>query len=316
MRIVVLDDYQRVAERHADWASLDADVEFVHELITDSDELVMRLAGAEVVVAMRERTPFTAERLSRLSALRLLVTTGRVNPSIDMVAARELGITVCGTGGSTNATPELAWGLILSVLRHIPAEDASIRSGGWQTTIGGDLEGKRLGVVGLGRLGSRVAKVGLAFGMDVVAWSQNLTADRAAEVGVSQVAKDELFACSDVVSIHYKLSERSRGLVGAADLALMKPTAVLVNTSRSGLIDMVALVDALRTGRLGGAGLDVYDEEPLAADDPLRSCPRTVLTPHLGYVTSGTYEIFFAQALENIAAWRAGAPIRQLNQAS
>ncbi|WP_436326140.1 D-2-hydroxyacid dehydrogenase family protein [Brevibacterium sp. FAM 27836] len=312
MRIVVVDDYQQVAADFADWSRLDSEVEFVHRPIVDDDDLVKVLTGAEVVVAMRERTAFTAGRLARLPDLRLLVTTGRVNASIDVEAAHTQGIVVCGTESTTSATPELTWGLILSVLRSIPAEDASVRSGGWQTSVGGDLDGHRLGVVGLGRLGTKVARVGAAFGMDVVAWSQNLEAERAAALGVRAVSREELFSTADVVTIHYKLSERSRALVSAAELQLMKPDSILVNTSRAGLVDTDALIAALEAGRIRGAGLDVHDLEPLPVGHRLRSTPRTVLTPHLGYVTEDTYRIFFTQAVEDIEAWAAGEPIRVL----
>ena len=310
MRIVVLDDFQEVAATFADWNALDADVEFISRPIVDDDDLVKVLHGAEVVVAMRERTAFPAGRLQRLPDLRLLVTTGRVNASIDVEAARALGIVVCGTESTTSATPELTWGLILSVLRSIPAEDAAVRGGGWQSSVGGDLDGHRLGVVGLGRLGTKVARVGAAFGMEVVAWSQNLDAERADGLGVRAVSKDELFSTADVVSIHYKLSERSRGLVGAAELEAMKSGSILVNTSRAGLVDTDALITVLEAGGIRGAGLDVHDEEPLPVDHRLRSTPRTVLTPHLGYVTEDTYRIFFTQAVEDIAAWISGEPIR------
>lgn len=313
MRIVVLDDYQNVASNYADWQALGAELEFVSRPIRDTEDLVQTLTGAEVVVAMRERTLFSADRLRQLPDLRLLVTTGRVNASIDLEAARAQGITVCGTESTTSATPELAWGLILSVLRSIPTENAAVASGGWQSTVGGDLFGHRLGVIGLGRLGSQVARVGAAFGMDVVAWSQNLDETRAAEVGVRAVSKEELFATSDVLTVHYKLSDRSRGLVSAHELSLMKPTSVFINTSRAGLVDTDALMAALHEGRIRGAGIDVYDSEPLPVDHPLRSAPRTVLTPHLGYVTEDTYRIFFTQAVEDIAAWAAGEPIRQLS---
>ncbi|MCD1285828.1 MULTISPECIES: D-2-hydroxyacid dehydrogenase family protein [unclassified Brevibacterium] len=312
MRIVVLDDYQQVAGGFADWSQLDAEVEFVSRPMVDDDDLVRTLSGAEVVVAMRERTAFTAARLARLPDLRLLVTTGRVNASIDLDAARSQGVVVCGTESTITATPELTWGLILSVLRSIPLEDAAMRTGGWQSTVGGDLFGHRLGVVGLGRLGTQVARVGAAFGMDVVAWSQNLEQERAADVGAHAVSKEELFATSDVVTVHYKLSERSRSLVSSAEFSAMKPTSIFVNTSRAGLVDTDALVGALETGQIRGAGIDVYDEEPLPVDHPLRSAPRTVLTPHLGYVTADTYCIFFTQAIEDIAAWAAGEPVRVL----
>lgn len=310
MRIVVLDDYQQVAGKFADWSGLDAEVEFIDRPIVDDDDLVQALSGAEVVVAMRERTAFTAGRLERLPNLHLLVTTGRVNASIDVEAARAKGIVVCGTESTTSATPELTWGLILSVLRSIPAEDAAVRGGGWQSTVGGDLDGHRLGVVGLGRLGTKVARVGAAFGMEVVAWSQNLDAERAQGLGARAVSKDELFSTADVVTIHYKLSERSRGLVGATELEAMKPGSILVNTSRAGLVDTDALITVLEAGGIRGAGLDVHDEEPLPVDHRLRSTPRTVLTPHLGYVTEDTYRIFFTQAVEDIAAWISGEPIR------
>ncbi|WP_166823407.1 D-2-hydroxyacid dehydrogenase family protein [Brevibacterium limosum] len=312
MRIVVLDDYQQVAAEFADWSGLDADVEYVSRPIVDDADLVKVLIGAEVVVAMRERTAFTAGRLAQLPDLRLLVTTGRVNASIDVEAARSQGIMVCGTESTTSATPELTWGLILSVLRSIPVEDAAVRGGGWQSTVGGDLDGHRLGVVGLGRLGTKVSRVGAAFGMEVVAWSQNLDPERAESLGVRAVNKDELFSTADVVTIHYKLSERSRGLVGAAELEAMKPGSILVNTSRAGLVDTDALITVLEAGGIRGAGVDVHDEEPLPVDHRLRSTPRTVLTPHLGYVTEDTYRIFFAQAVEDIAAWTAGEPIRVL----
>src|SRR5699024_7700731 len=231
-------------------------------------------------VAMRERTPFTADRLARLPDLRLLVTTGRVNASIDATAARAQGIVVCGTESTTSATPELTWGLILSVLRSIPVEDASVKNGGWQQTIGGDLDGHRLGVVGLGRLGTKVARVGQAFGMDVVAWSQNLDAERASGLGVRAVSKEELLSTSDVVTIHYKLSDRVRGPFATDALEAMKPHAVLVNTSRAGLVVTDAVIAALDAGRIRGAGLVVHDLEPLPVDHRLRSTPRTVLTPH------------------------------------
>ena len=312
MRIVVLDDYQRVAEGYADWARLGADVDFVSRPIADDDDLVRELSGAEVVAAMRERTAFTAERLAALPDLRLLVTTGKANAAIDLDAATRLGVVVCGTESPSSATPELAWGLILAVLRSIPAEDAAMRAGGWQTTVGGDLDGRRLGIVGLGRLGSRMAAIGRAFGMDVVAWSQNLDPATADAAGARAVSKRELFETSDVITVHYKLSERSRGIVDAESLALMPEHAILVNTSRGPLVDTEALIAALRAGRIGGAGIDVYDLEPLPVDHPLRSTPRTVLTPHLGYVTRGTYEVFFPQAVDAIEAWIAGEPIRRL----
>ncbi|WP_159618666.1 D-2-hydroxyacid dehydrogenase family protein [Arthrobacter zhaoguopingii] len=312
MRIVVLDDYQGVAAGYAAWDRLNAEVVFVSRPVADENDFVMLLSGAEVVVAMRERTPFTAARLSRLPDLRLLVTTGQANASIDLDAAREHGVVVCGTESPSTATPELTWALILAAVRSIPLEDAAMRAGGWQTTVGADLAGRRLGVVGLGRLGTQVARIGAAFGMDVVAWSQNLEPARAAGVGARAVSKEELFTTSDVVTLHYKLSDRSRGLVGAAELALMLPSAILVNTSRGQLIQTPALIEALQENRIRGAALDVFDVEPLPEDDPLRTTPRTVLTPHLGYVTEGTYRVFYPQTVEAISAWIAGNPIRRL----
>ncbi|SDF06353.1 Lactate dehydrogenase [Blastococcus aurantiacus] len=315
-RIAVLDDYQSVAADFCDWSQVPGPVDVVefHDAVADPDALAARLEPFDVVVAMRERTEFPRSLLERLPNLRLLVTTGMRNRAIDVAAATELGITVCGTGASAAATAELTWGLLLATLRHIPREDSSIRAGGWQQTLGGDLDGARLGVVGLGRLGSRVAAVGKAFGMDVVAWSQNLTDERAAEVGVRRVERDELFATADVVTIHLLLSRRTRGLIGADDLGRMKPTAVLVNTSRGPIVDQQALLDALHGGRIAGAGLDVFEAEPLPPDHPLRSAPRTVLTPHLGYVTRGTYEVFYGEAVEDVAAWVAGRPVRVIGQ--
>ncbi|WP_324278379.1 D-2-hydroxyacid dehydrogenase family protein [Blastococcus brunescens] len=313
-RIAVLDDYQSVAADLCDWSRLPEPAQVVefHDSAADTDALVARLHPFDVVIAMRERTKFPREVLERLPNLRLLVTTGMRNRSIDVAAAADLGIPVCGTTSETTATAELTWALILATLRHIPQEDASMRAGGWQQTIGGDLAGGTLGVVGLGRLGSRVARIGAAFGMDVVAWSQNLTDERAAEVGARRVDKDELFATSDVVTVHVVWSSRTRGLITADDFALMKHTAVFVNTSRGPIVEEAALIDVLREGRIAGAGIDVYDREPLPRDHPLRELRRAVLTPHLGYVTRGSYEIYYREAVEDVAAWMAGDPIRVL----
>jgi phosphoglycerate dehydrogenase-like enzyme len=302
MRVAILDDYQAVALGYADWSGLEATAFTRH--LDDVDAL----EPFEAIVAMRERTPFTAERFARLPHLRLLVTTGMANASIDLDAARAHGVTVCGTGSLGPPTAELTWGLIIALARRIPAEDAAVRAGRWQHTVGMELAGRTLGVIGYGRLGSRVAAIGRAFEMDVLAWSRNL---REAE-GAAVVSKEELLERSDVVTIHYKLSERSRGLIGAAELALMKPTALLINTSRGPIVDEAALLTALRDGTIGGAGLDVYDVEPLPADHPLRSAPNTVLTPHIGYVSTGTYEIFYRDAVEDIRAFIAGAPVRVL----
>ncbi|MBS1889532.1 MAG: D-2-hydroxyacid dehydrogenase family protein [Actinobacteria bacterium] len=313
-RIVLLDDYQGVALDYGGWDRIPEPWQVValEQYIGDAEELVAALGEAEVVVAMRERTAFPAAVLDRLPDLKLLITTGMGNVAIDVGAARRNGVVVCGTGGHLPATAELAWGLILALVRSIPVEDAGMRDGGWQRTIGGDLEGATLGLVGLGRLGRRMVPVARAFGMDVVAWSENLDPEEARAGGAEPVAKLELFERADVVSVHYKLSERSRGLVGAAEIAAMKPSAYLVNTSRGPLVDTDALLAALAEGAIAGAGLDVYDTEPLPADHPLRSAPRTVLTPHIGYVTEDTYAAFFGDAVEDVLAWLEGAPVRVL----
>lgn len=327
MRIAILDDYQDVALSCADWDSLPGQPEITvfNEHIVRHEALASALRPFDVIVAMRERTPFGAGLLSLLPDLRLLVTTGMANASIDLAAARERGVTVCGTGGSAAGTAELTWGLILALVRHIPEEDQRMRStagpggaavstrGGWQQTLGTGLRGKRLGIAGLGRMGRQVAEYGRAFGMQVSAWSQNLDPEHARQAGAEPVSKEQLFSRSDVVTVHYKLSERSIGLVGAAELALMKPSAYLVNTSRGPLVDSAALLEALRGGKIAGAALDVYDTEPLPLGDALRRAPNTVLTPHLGYVTDDTYQVFYGEAVEDIAAFAKGIPIRVLN---
>jgi phosphoglycerate dehydrogenase-like enzyme len=310
MKIAILDDYQNVALSFADWDRLGAEIEVFTSFLGDQDELVRRLAGAEVVVAMRERTRFGADLLARLPDLRLLVSTGRRNAAIDLEAAARHGIVVCGTGYLPHPTAEHTWALILAAARHLDTELPGMRAGGWQSTVGTGLHGKTLGLLGLGGLGSRVAKVGQAFGMETIAWSQNLTAERAAEHGVRAVSREELFAGSDVLSIHLVLSDRTRGLVGAAELDAMKPDALLVNTSRGPIIDEGALLEALRDKKIGGAALDVYDTEPLPADHPLRALPNAVLSPHLGYVTREVSEVFYADAVEDISAYRQGNPIR------
>ena len=310
-RIAVLDDYQGVARQYADWDSLpECEVQVFREHIAETATLIAALQGFDVIVAMRERTAFTAERLAALPRLRLLVTTGMANASIDMEAARRNGVTVCGTSGNSRATSELAWGLILSLARSIPAEDARVRAGGWQRTVGVELQGRTLGLVGLGNQGGAMVPVAKAFGMAVIAWSQNLNTERAAEAGVEAVSKEALFRRADFVSVHYKLSPRSVGLVGAAEIALMQPTAFLVNTSRGPIVDKQALLEALQAGRIAGAGLDVYDTEPLPADDPFRSAPRTVLTPHLGYVSDRAYRAMYPHAVEDIAGFLRGEPVR------
>jgi phosphoglycerate dehydrogenase-like enzyme len=314
MRVAVLDDYQRVAREMGPWDSLgpDVEVDFFADHVADDDALIARLEPYEAIVAMRERTPFGRPRLERLPNLRLLVTTGMGNAAIDVGAAAEFGIVVAGTGSLATPTAELTWGLILALTRSICAEDREVRAGGWQHTIGPELAGRTLGIVGLGRLGGRMAAIARAFEMEVIAWSQNLRAERAAEVGAEAVAREALFARADVVTIHLKLSGRTRGLIGAGDLARMKRSAYLVNTSRGPIVDEAALLDALHDGRIAGAGLDVFDVEPLPREHPLRTAPNTVLTPHIGYVSTGTYEVFYREAVEDIAAFRDGRPVRVL----
>ena len=313
-RVAILDDYQGVARRMADWTSLPAGTELVifADHLNDAGAVAARLADFDAVVAMRERTAFPRALLEKLPRLRLLVTTGMRNASIDVGAAVERGVIVCGTAGLPYPTAELTWGLILALVRRIPTEDRATREGRWQVSCGLGLNGKTLGVIGLGGLGSRVAKVGRAFEMDVIAWSQNLTAARAAEVGATLVAKDDLLARADVLSIHLVLGDRTRRLIGARELSRMKRTAYLVNTSRGPIVDEAALIAAVRQGTIAGAGLDVYDEEPLPLDHPLRNLPNTVITPHLGYVTEEGYRIFYGQALEDVKAWLAGKPVREL----
>ena len=327
MRVAILDDYQQVALASADWSGVRerAEIHVFTSHIARTEALVNALEPFDVIVAMRERTSFDAERLGQLPRLRLLVTTGMSNASIDLQAAAARGITVCGTGGVGSSTAELTWGLILALLRHIPTEDRWMKQagraggaaigvgGGWQQTVGTGLDGKRLGVVGLGRQGRRVAEIGRAFGMAVVAWSQNLDPSQAERAGAQAVSKEELFASADVVTVHYKLSDRSTGLVGEAELALMKPSAFLINTSRGPLVDSAALVAALKSGGIAGAALDVYDVEPLPLSSPLRTAPNVVLTPHLGYVTDEAYQVFYGEAAEDITAFAAGSPVRVLS---
>jgi phosphoglycerate dehydrogenase-like enzyme len=315
VRIAVLDDYQNAARSFRDWSSLpkDADVTVFHDHLKDPSAVAKRLQGFDIICAMRERTPFPRALLSRLPDLKLLVTTGMANASIDLDAATDLGVTVAGTGLVNPPTAELTWGLILSLLRHIPAEDRATRQGKWQTTMGEGLHGKTLGVMGLGRLGSMVATVGKAFTMNVIAWSQNLTEERAAQCGARLVTKEALLRESDILTIHLRLSDRTRGLIGARELALMKPAAYLINTSRGPIVDESALAEALRRKQIAGAGIDVFDEEPLPANHPFLGLDSIVLTPHLGYVTMETYEVFFRDTVENIRGFLAGEPVRVLN---
>jgi phosphoglycerate dehydrogenase-like enzyme len=325
MRVAILDDYQQVALASTDWSAVRAlaGIEVFTEHIARTDALVRALDPFDVIVAMRERTYFDAMRLSQLPRLKLLVTTGTMNASIDLKAAAARGVTVCGTGGSATSTAELTWGLILALARHIPFEDQRMRmagqaggaalGGGWQHTIGTGLDGKRLGLVGLGRQGQRVAQIGRTFGMKLLAWSQNLNPAQAKDSHAKAVSKEKLFSSADIVTVHYKLGPRSEGLVGAAELALMKPSAYLVNTSRGPIVDSAALIAALRSGSIAGAALDVYDVEPLPLSDPLRTAPNVVLTPHLGYVTDDAYRVFYGEAAEDIVAFAQGSAVRVLS---
>jgi phosphoglycerate dehydrogenase-like enzyme len=327
MRVAILDDYQQVSLASTDWSAVRsrAEIDVFAKHIASTEALVSALEPYDVIVAMRERTLFDASRLGQLPRLRLLVTTGMANTSIDLTAASAQGITVCGTGGSAYATAELTWGLILAMVRHIPEEDRRMKiagraggaalgvSGGWQQTVGTGLHGKKLGLVGLGHQGQTVAKIGRAFGMKLAAWSQNLDPDAAKKAHAEAVSKEQLFSSCDVVTVHYKLGPRSVGLVGAAELALMKPSAYLVNTSRGPIVDGAALLTALRSGSIAGAALDVFDVEPLPLSDPLRAMPNVVLTPHLGYVTEDSYQVFYGDAAEDIVAFASGSPVRVLS---
>ncbi|MBR7674038.1 D-2-hydroxyacid dehydrogenase family protein [Streptomyces daliensis] len=317
LHCAVLDDYQGVARSLADWSSGLGDaveVRTVREHIADHDRLVEEIGDCEIVVIMRERTPFPEELFARLPRLRLLVTSGMRNASVDLAAADRHGVTVCGTGSGSEAPVELTWALLLGLARGLVQENTALREGGpWQSTVGADLHGKRLGLLGLGKIGGKVARVGQAFGMDVAAWSQNLTEERAADVGARRVeTKEELLETSDFVSVHLVLGDRTRGLLGAAELRRMRPTAYLVNTSRAAIVDQDALAEALRDGWIAGAGVDVFEEEPLPVDHPYRSLPNLLATPHIGYVTRRNYEGYFREAVEDIAAWLAGEPVRRL----
>ena len=313
--IAILDDYQNVALSMADWSGLQKNHRIVafNERLPDVEAVARALAEFEIVGVMRERTPFQRALFEKLPKLKLLVTTGKRNASIDLEAAKAHGVTVCNTGGAGRATAELTVGLMIALARHFREEFQAMRpGGGWQTTLGIDLEGRTLGLLGLGNLGAKVGRIGAAMGMKVIAWSQHLTAEQAAERGAERVEKDELFHRSDVISIHLVLSPRSRGLVGARELGLMKPTALLINTSRGPIVDEAALLAALKEKRIAGFGGDTYDVEPLPGDHPLRAEPRALLTPHLGYVTEETYRDFFGGMVQAIEAWLAGKPINVL----
>ncbi|SFL60190.1 D-2-hydroxyacid dehydrogenase family protein [Methylobacterium pseudosasicola] len=314
---LILDDYQNAALGLADWARLSdrLAVSNITDHIADRDALVSRIEQAEILVIMRERTPFPADLLERLPRLKLLVTSGMRNLAIDGAAARARGITVCGTESSPTPPTELTWALILGFARHLPLENRNLRDGGpWQSTVGMDLAGATLGVLGLGKIGSRVAAIGRAFGMRVIAWSPNLDDARAAAAGVERAeSKEALLEASDVVTIHLVLGDRTRGLLGEAELRRMRPSAILVNTSRAPIVDQAALVRALEESWIAGAGLDVFETEPLPADSPFRRLPNVLALPHVGYVTRNNYRTFFTQAVEDIEAWLAGAPIRLLS---
>jgi phosphoglycerate dehydrogenase-like enzyme len=307
-KIAVLDDYQGVALKMADWSAVlaRADVDVFSDHLDAADAVAQRLLPYDIVCVMRERTPLRADMLERLPNLKLIASTGPRNASIDLKAAAECDIAVVHTGYFGSPTLELTWALILGSARHIVAEAAAVRGGGWQHTIGDDLSGKTLGIIGLGNLGSQVAKIGLAFGMRVLAWSQNLTAEKAAAVGATLVSKEALLRQSDFVSIHLVLSERTRGLIGAAELSLMKPSARLVNTSRGPIVVEAALIAALRAGQIAGAAIDVYDVEPLPADHPYRNLEHLLATPHIGYVSRALYERFYRDTVSNILAWLDG----------
>lgn len=312
LRIAVLDDWQSVAENVVDWTVLKpiGEVSFLHDYPADTPTLVARLKDFSVICVMRERTTFDDALLSQLPNLKLLVTGGMRNAALDLKAAARLGITVAGTESYKYAAPELTWALIMAVTRNIVDEANSLRAGQWQTGIGSDLYGKTLGIVGLGSIGQKIARYALAFEMKVIAWSENLTAERAAEHGVTYVSKQALFEQSDVISVNLVLSDRSRGLVDAESLNRMKPTAYLVNTARGPIVDEDALIDVLKQKKIAGAALDVYSVEPLPGDHPFRSLPNLLATPHVGYVTENNYRMFFSQMIEDIQAWHAGAPIR------
>jgi phosphoglycerate dehydrogenase-like enzyme len=311
VKVAILDDFQDITRQLADWGRLPKHVAVtVFNDHFEGEDLIARIAPFEVLVLTRERTPLRRATIERLPNLKLVATTGSRNLGIDMAACRERGILVCGTESGSSPTAELAWGLILALARRIPQEDKSLREGRWQSTVGFAVKDKVLGVLGLGKLGTQVARIGQAFGMKVIAWSENLSQTRAAEAGCTHVEKADLFRQADILTIHLLLSERTRGIVGRNELALMKPSAVLINTARAAIVDQEALVDALVAGKIAGAALDVYDCEPLPPDAAILRAPNTVLTPHLGYVTRETYEVYFPQALEDIEAWLNGRPIR------
>jgi phosphoglycerate dehydrogenase-like enzyme len=313
IKIAVLDDYQNNAESFANWSSLEpaAKTIFFHDNVSDIDQLVSRLEPFSAVVLIRERTRFGANLIDRLPNLKLILNIGMHNAAIDLEAAKARNIVVSGTEGmDLEATPVLTWALILGIARNLYAETASVRAGAWQVGIGTDLPSKTLGLLGLGRIGQVMARYAAAFNMPVIAWSQNLTAEKAAQHGVELVDKDNLLRRADILSIHLRLSDRTRHLIGEHELSLMKPTAYLVNTSRGPIVSETALITALQRGSIKGAALDVFDKEPLPPDHPFRFLPNVLATPHIGYVTENTYRQAFQQIVENIAAWLEGKPRR------
>jgi phosphoglycerate dehydrogenase-like enzyme len=314
VQIAVIDDWQNVARNVMDWSVLKTlgQVQFLHDYPADTSTMTERLQGFDVICVMRERSTFDPALLQGLPNLKLLVTGGMRNAAIDIPAAKALGIQVCGTDSYKQAAPELTWALIMASTRNLLAEANSLRAGGWQVGLGGDLHGKTLAILGLGSIGQKVAQFAQVFGMRVIAWSENLTPERAAQAGVTWVSKQQLFEQADILTVHLVLSERSRGLVNAEALGWMKPGARLVNTARGPIVDEQALIQALESGRLAGAALDVFAEEPLPLDHPFRRLPNVLATPHVGYVSEQNYRQFYGQMIEDIQAWANGAPIRVL----
>jgi phosphoglycerate dehydrogenase-like enzyme len=315
LRCAILDDYQNVALTLADWSVLADRVEITSftNILTSTDEAARALHGFDIICAMRERTPFPRGLFEALPNLKLLVTSGMRNAAIDLAAAKHCSVTVCGTAMVGNPTIGIATGLLLELTRKIGFENARMKAGApWQVTLGADVGGKTLGIIGLGKLGTQMAAIGKALGMKPIAWSSNLTREACAAAGVAYASKDELFATADVITIHLVLSDRSRGLVSAADIARMKPTAYLINTARGPIVDEDALLQALQDKTIAGAGLDTFSVEPLPTDHPFRKLDNVVLTPHLGYVTRENYQRIYTETIEGIAAWMAGQPVRVL----
>ena len=305
MKIAILDDYQNVALRMADWSAVAqrAEIAVFNDHVADPNALVERLLPFDVICVMRERTPLPREVIERLPQLKLIASTGARNASIDAAAAEERGIHITATGYRSTPTIEMTWALILASERHVVRESNSVRAGGWQASIGRELDGKVLGVLGLGNIGGQVARIGRAFGMQVIAWSQNLTAEIAEAAGVTRVSKDELFRQADIVTIHVILSDRTRSLVGSREIALMRPTSRLINTSRGPIVDEASLIDALQLRRIAGAALDVFDREPLPPDHPFRHLDNVLATPHIGYVGENLYRTFYGDVAAAVGAW-------------